>query len=54
MSYIVTGPFPVLGQPEGSTLTDEQLDGFDIDWLVESGHLIATTEAKSADTTKEG
>ena len=54
MTYTVTGPFPVVGQDAGSTLTDEQLDGLDIDWLVESGHIIATTEADKADTTKEG
>ena len=54
MTYTVTGPFPVVGQDAGSTLTDEQLDGLDIDWLVESGHLTATTEAVQADPTKEG
>ena len=54
MTYTVTGPFTVAGQEPGSTLTDEQLAGLDIDWLVESGHIIATTEADKADTTKEG
>jgi hypothetical protein len=54
VTYTITGPFPVLGQEPGTTLTDEQLDGFDVDWLIESGHIIATTEAAPADTTKEG
>ena len=54
MTYTITGPFPVLGQEPGTTLTDEQLVDFDVDWLIESGHIIATTEAAPADTTKEG
>lgn len=62
MTYTITGPFPVLGQEPGTTLTDEQLDGFDVDWLIESGHIVATSEAAPAntnkaapaDTTKEG
>jgi hypothetical protein len=54
VTYTITGPFLVLGQEPGTTLTEEQLVGFDVDWLIESGHLIATTEAAPADTNKEG
>ena len=62
MTYTNTGPFPVLGQEPGTTLTDEQLVDFDVDWLIESGHIVATSEAApaainqaaSADTNKEG
>ena len=55
MTYTITGPFLVLGQEPGATLTDEQLVDLNVDALVESGHLIATSEAASADTNnKEG
>lgn len=54
MTYTITGPFPVLDQEPGTTVTDEQLVDCNVDWLIESGHIIATTEAAPADTTKEG
>jgi len=62
VTYTITGPFPVLGQEPGTTLIDEQLVDFDVDWLIESGHIVATSEAASAainqaasaDTNKEG
>lgn len=68
-TYTITGPFKVLDQEPGTTLTEKQLVDCDVDWLIESGHIAAAgaeattseaapaeaiTEADPADKNKEG
>ena len=57
-TYLITGPYPVLGKQPGDTLTSDELDGWDTDWLTDSGHIVAqgdaaatTTEAAPAEAT---
>lgn len=68
-TYTITGPFPVLDKQPGETLTGKELAEWDIDWLIETGHIVSddtatpseaipaevpATEATPADTNKEG
>ena len=47
--YKIVGPLPVADREPGSILTDEDLALFNVDWLVELGH-IAPVKAGKADT----
>ena len=47
--YKIVGPLPVADREPGSTLTDEDLELFNVEWLIELGH-IAPVKAGKADT----
>lgn len=51
-SYKIVGPLPVAFREPGSILTDEDLEPFNVDWLLELGH-IAPVKAAAAETKKE-
>lgn len=47
-TYKITGPLRVVDREPGETLTDEDLDGLNVDWLIEAGHISPTKAAKAA------
>lgn len=51
MDYIVTGPFRVAGVEPGGTVTNEQLEGADINHLVDAGHLVPNRPVKAEQAT---
>lgn len=53
MEWTVTGPFPVAGINPGGTVTATQLEGADINHLVDTGHLTSTARPVKADKATE-
>lgn len=53
MSYIVTSDLEVCGKKKGETLTDKDLDGFNVEALIGAGH-IADSASKPTATVEKG
>lgn len=50
-SYTIVGPLPVVNREPGSTVTDDDLAGLDVAFLIEVGHIAPNTpKASKADT----
>ena len=56
-TYKIVGPLPVAGKQPGETVTTDDLDGCDVNHLVEAGHIApiskSTTKAAQAADSKE-
>ena len=56
-TYKIVGPLPVAGKQPGENVTTDDLDGCDVQHLIEAGHIAptgkSTTKAAPADNPKE-
>lgn len=46
-TYKIVGPLRVADHEPGSTLTDEDLTGLNVDHLIEAGHIAPSKAAKA-------
>jgi len=56
-TYKIVGPLPVAGKQPGESVTTDDLDGCDVQHLIEAGHIAptskSTTKAAQAESPKE-
>lgn len=56
-TYKIVGPLPVAGKQPGENVTTNDLDGCDVQHLIEAGHIAptskSTTKAAQAESPKE-
>jgi hypothetical protein len=50
--YKVVGPLPVANRTTGETLTEDDLAGLDVQFLIETGHIETTSKGREATETK--
>ena len=48
-TYKIVGPRPVAGVAPGGTVTDDDLEGSNIEALIEAGHLASPNKSKAKD-----
>lgn len=51
-TYKIVGPLNVAGKAPGSVLSDDELEGCDIDHLIGAGHIALESKADKAATIK--
>lgn len=52
-TYKIVGPLNVAGKAPGTVLTEDELEGCDIDHLTEAGHIALESKADKAATQKK-
>jgi hypothetical protein len=55
-TYKIVGPLPVAGRLPNETLTEDDLEGLDVSFLIQTGHIAENKkgrEATETPTTKE-
>lgn len=52
-TYKIIGGLPVAGKKSGETVTDTDLDGVNVEALIEGGHIAPTTKAAKATTEEQ-
>lgn len=52
-TYKIIGGLPVAGKKSGETVTDAELNGVNVEALIESGHIAPTPKATKAATEEQ-